>query len=393
MHSIKLYYNKSRIKKNGYASLYLRVIIAREKKDFPLELEWPVEKINLEKQILLPRQKPDYDVADYNLLIEVEKARHTEIHRTYRLRNEELTIEKLSREIKIFSSNECFTTYIEQERNRRYRRKEIEQKTWQNAHATKLSLLAYDPLCLFKNINVKWLNGFKTFLQAQGYKPGTIWAKIACTKAYLRLASKEPMLYVDADVLDYGNPKPAVKTVYLNEEELRRLIILIDGDLTDVQYRVLKAFLFTCFTSLRISDLYNANTQWEVQEGFLDFLPHKNRKKGKWLRIPLIPIARQFIKETGNFFKLPNQAEYNETLKELADKAQINKNLTSHVGRHTFGYLYMTQTQNIYGLQQLLGHSKIETTERYAHIDDEYKMNSAQKIQSGFTDLMRRISL
>jgi len=391
MHSIKLYYNKSRVKKNGQVSLYLRVIIAREKKDFPLELEWPEKNIDLARQILQARHKNDNDVADYNLIIACEKARHTEIQRTYRIRNEDLTIDKLTREIKVFSSNECFTTYIEIERTRRFRRKEIEPKTYQNAHATKMTLLQYDPLCLFKNIDIKWMNGFKTFLRAQGYKPGTVWAKISCTKAYLRLASKEPMLYVDKDVLEFPNPKPSVKTVYLNEEELRRLIILLEADLTNVQLRVLQAFLFTCFTSLRISDLYNANSEWEIQEGFLDFLPHKNRKKGKWLRIPLIPIARKFIQDNGKYFKLPNQVEYNETLKELADKAIIHKNLTSHVGRHTFGYLYMTQTQNIYGLQQLLGHSKIETTERYAHIDDEYKMNSAQKIQSGFTDLMRRI--
>ena len=143
MHSIKLHYNKQRIHKNGEASLYFRVIIARQKKDFQLQLSWPVEKIDLEKQLLLPRFKKDSEVSDYNLLIDCEKARHTEIQRTYRLRKEDFTIEKLTKEIKVFSSNECFTAYLERERNRRYLRKEIEKKTWQNAKASKLSLLSY----------------------------------------------------------------------------------------------------------------------------------------------------------------------------------------------------------------------------------------------------------
>lgn len=391
MHSIKLHYNSERVKKDGTASLYFRVIISREKKDFLLNLAWPENKIDLKNQTLLPRHKKDNDVADYNLIINVERARHTEIQLAYRLRGEDLTMVKLIREIKIFSTKECFTSYLELERNSRYRKKEIEKNTWQNAHATKMALLEYDALCLFKDINLKWLKGFKSHLINKGYKPGTVWAKIACTKAYLRLASMEPLIYVDRAVIEFPNPKVFTTTTYLDVEEVRRLIILLEHDLHDVQYRVLQAFIFTCFTGLRISDLYNANNTWEVQEGFLDFIPHKNRKKGKRQRIPLVPLARQFINKGEKYFKLPNMVEYNETLKELAIKAYINKNLTSHVGRHTFGFLFMTKSGNIYALQQLLGHTKLETTERYAHIDDAYKMESTRKIESGFTDLVLNI--
>lgn len=391
MHSIRLYYNKQRVKKDGSASLYFRVIISREKKDFPLQLTWPIEKINLDKQELLPRRKNDPDVSDYNLLIDCEKARHTEIQRTYRLRNEELTLAKLAKEIKIFSTNACFTSYIEIERSRRFKLKEIEKNTYQNAHSTKISLLRYDPLCLFKDINLKWMNGYKSFLRAEGYMPGSIWAKISCTKGYLNRASKEPMIYVDPAAVNFPNPKVEERTTYLDIDELRRMIILLEADLHDVQFRVLQAFLFTCFTGLRISDLYLSNSKWELQTGFLDFCPYKGRKKGKWIRIPLIPIARNFIPGKETYFKLPNKVEYNETLKELAEKAEINKNLTSHVGRHTFGFLFMKNEKNIFGLKELLGHSKIETTMRYAHLNDEGKMESARKIEGDFSDLVNRI--
>lgn len=391
MHSIKLHFNKDRVRKDGKVSLYFRVIISREKKDFLMDISWPHEKIDLVNQILLPRHKKDTEVGDYNLILNCERARHTEIQLAYRLRKEELTMTKLIREIKIFNTKECFATYLELERNSRLRKREIEKNTWQNAHATKMVLLEYDPLCLFKDINLKWMKGFKSFLIGKGYKPGTVWAKIACVKAYLRLASIEPLIYVDAAAIDFPNPKTSTTTTYLDVEELRRLILLLEYDLNDVQYRVLQAFIFSCFTGLRISDLYNVNNSWEEQEGFLDFLPHKNRKKGKWQRIPLVPLAKQFINKGEKYFKLPNMVEYNETLKELAIKAYINKNLTSHVGRHTFGFLFMTNSGNIYALQQLLGHSKLETTERYAHINDAYKMESARKIETGFADLVKHI--
>lgn len=390
--SASLRFNKQRISSTGEVSLYMHVIINREIKKIPLMLKWPADKINLETNTLLSRYKKDNEVNDYNLIIQSERAKYTEIHRIYRIRNEELTLKKFLVEIQTFDSKECFSTYLEQERNRRYKRGEIEKKTWQNANATRMAMLKYDKLCLFKDINSKWLKGFQLAMQKEKLKPGTIWARIATVKAYLQLANKEPLLHVHPDVLEFSNPKPKTKTVYLVEEEIRRLVILLDGDLTDRQSRVLKAFLFTCFTSLRVSDVYKANSEWEIQDNFLEFIPFKNRKKGRVLKIPILPIAKRFInKGNGLYFDLPNSVQYNETLKELATKAIINKNLTSHVGRHTFGYLYMVNVGNIYGLQQILGHSKIETTERYAHLDDDYQFRSARKIQDGFADLMLKI--
>jgi len=84
-------------------------------------------------------------------------------------------------------------------------------------------------------------------------------------------------------------------------------------------------------------------------------------------------MAKNFVQNMlGIYFDLPSEQEYNRTLKDIARVAEINKKLSSHVGRHTFGYLYMTTIGNLKGLQEILGHSKIETTERYAHLDDEY---------------------
>lgn len=390
--SASLRFNKQRISTSGEVSLYMYVIINREVKKIPLKLKWPADKINIHSNTLLPRQRKDNEVNDYNLIIQSERAKYTEIQRTYRIRNEDLTMQKFLLEIKEFDSKECFATYMEQERNKRYKRGEIEKKTWQNANATRMAILKYDKLCLFKDINSKWLRGFQTSMRKENLKPGTIWARIATVKAYLQLANKEALLFVNPDALEFSNPKPKPRTVYLVEEEIRRLVILLDSDLTDRQQRILKAFLFTCFTSLRISDVYSANSDWEVQDNFLEFTPFKNRKRGKIIKIPILPIAKRFVKKgNGLYFDLPNSVQYNETLKELADKAQINKNITSHVGRHTFGYLYMVNVGNIYGLQQILGHAKLETTERYAHLDDDYQFESTRKIQEGFSDLMMKI--
>lgn len=96
---------------------------------------------------------------------------------------------------------------------------------------------------------------------------------------------------------------------------------------------VLRAFLFTCFTSLRISDVYRINSDWRVDENYIDFIPKKNHKKKKWLVVPIMPMANQFvIDRQGMYFNLPSEQEYNRTLKEIAEKVNIGKRLTSHVG-------------------------------------------------------------
>lgn len=398
--SSQLWYDKRRVNKTtGYASIYIQATINREQKEFPLQLKWPVEKIDTVNFKLLPREKKDPEVTDYNLLIDAERAKITDILLTYRLRREPISMAKLAREMKIYDSKECFIAYFRREAERRFKKKEITLKTFQNAKAVLAQVIQYDNLSLFKNINKQWLNDFRLYLQNKEFKPGhfyapgTVWDRLKTTLSYLKLASEEPLIVVNEDVFKFSYTTPPEVTTYLNRDELRRLIRLQEYDLTHRELRVLKAFLFCCFTSIRVSDLYEVNYRWEIQKNFLDFIPQKNKKKGKKLRIPFLPIARTFIssQHTLTFFDLPNQAQYNETLKVIADKAGINKVLTSHVGRHTFGYLYMTSVGDIHGLQTILGHAKLETTERYAHIDDDYKYESAMKIEADFGDIAFKI--
>lgn len=60
-------------------------------------MSWPADKIDYLAEVLLKRSKRDLDVDDYNLIIACEKAKYTEIQKVYRLRKEELTMEKLKK--------------------------------------------------------------------------------------------------------------------------------------------------------------------------------------------------------------------------------------------------------------------------------------------------------
>jgi len=65
-------------------------------------------------------------------------------------------------------------------------------------------------------------------------------------------------------------------------------------------------------------------------------------------------------------------------IKKYAKKADIDKNISPHTLRHTFGTFFYRQTKDIETLRKLLGHSDISTTQIYvtlANIDIENAMN------------------
>ena len=58
----------------------------------------------------------------------------------------------------------------------------------------------------------------------------------------------------------------------------------------------------------------------------------------------------------------------NLNLKDIAKACGIKKNLTHHVARHTFATHLIMRDVNVRKVQELLGHTKIETTMKYVHI-------------------------
>lgn len=372
--SIKLIFNKDRIKISGEARVYLRITIDRSSKLLNMDFFWPADKIDSINCCLKPRHADDQDVHRRNLQIKNKISDITDIETTYSLKRKRLSIDQLLRETGFYKKRILLTDYMTKKLKERFEGGEIEKGTRDNGLSVVKLLNDYKKTIYLDEVDSAWLTKYAAWLRKAGNEPGTVWNKIKNIKGYLKLASKEVMLVVNPDYENYKNTVPETETVFLNQRELNLLIAKCDCPaLTSTQRRVLLAFLFQCTTSLRISDVYKANSDWQLENNMLKFIPHKGRKKRvKKLVVPIMPGAMTFIENLkGNFFQLPTEQEYNRTLKELAEMVGIYKNVTSHVGRHTYGYLFTKYIGNIKALQRILGHSSSSTTQRYSHLEDD----------------------
>ena len=134
-------------------------------------------------------------------------------------------------------------------------------------------------------------------------------------------------------------------------------------------------FLFTCYTGTAFCDMMNLRKEHLVKddEGAM-WLKFRRQKTNTLCRVKLLPQATTLLDtyhsdERETLLPSISYEAYRFLLKALQLRAGIAIPLTAHVGRHTFATLITLENGvPIETVSKMLGHSKIETTERYAHV-------------------------
>lgn len=140
-------------------------------------------------------------------------------------------------------------------------------------------------------------------------------------------------------------------------------------------------FVFCCYTGLAYADVKQLREE-DIIIGVDGYRWIKMaRKKTKAISsIPLLPPAEAIIEKysehpyvldgKGVLPVLTNQKS-NAYLKEIADVCGINKNLTTHLARHTFATtVTLSKGVSISTVSKMLGHRSLKTTQIYAKVLD-----------------------
>ena len=166
---------------------------------------------------------------------------------------------------------------------------------------------------------------------------------------------------------------------YLIFDELQRLAK------AECKYPVLKkAFLFSCLSGLRWSDINTLIWKEVRDEGDVSKVYFRQEKTDGVEYLYISKQARELLGERQDpqervFKGLKYGMTYNTEIVRWCNRAAVPKHITFHSARHTNAVLLLENGADIYTVSKRLGHRELRTTQIYAKIVDS-KMKEAAEI-------------
>jgi integrase len=244
-------------------------------------------------------------------------------------------------------------------------------------------------------LNYRFLTDFESFIFNRNTRVERTIGHNAIVKHIVRLRKIVKIAmhneWIDKDpFLKFKASYKKTNREYLTHDELQ-LIEEKEFKISRLQ-RIKDLFIFSAYTGLAYIDAQNL-TQSNLSIG-IDcevWLKTNRAKTDSSVNLPILPQAMQIIRKyqtdpvvshSGKLLPSISNMKFNAYLKEVADICGINKNLTSHMARHTFATtVTLTNGVPIETVSRMLGHSNIRTTQIYAKVVDSKVSNDMKNLK------------
>ena len=243
-----------------------------------------------------------------------------------------------------------------------------------------------------KNITPLDIRGFIVFLSEKNEKKTSISRKISALRSFFKYLLKEriiknnPAESVPLPKLDKPLPK------FLTMKEINELLEKSGGkkdNFTKTRDEAILELLYA--TGIRISELVSLNLE------DIDLKEQLIRVKGKGKKERIVPFGNIALTKLKKYLKLRNTKKprnssvfINRTGKRISQRyiqmmlkkyliiKGMSKDITPHSLRHSFATHLLSMGADLRTIQELLGHSSLNTTQRYTHLNlkqiiEEYK--------------------
>ena len=247
----------------------------------------------------------------------------------------------------------------------------------------------------FDDITPEWVQGFKDYLEnhAKAWSP-----RYERELEYHKLSRNSKLSYFNklracihqalADGVISDNPLRGVDN--FKAEESKRMYLTIDEikAITAADCPapgVKRAFLFSCLTGLRRSDIMKMTWSEVHKQGEYTRIIFKQKKTSGQEYIDITPQAAELLGERRNptdlvFNDFLTASATNNAIKVWMLRAGITKEITFHCARHTFAVMMLDIGTDIYTVSKLLGHRELSTTQIYAKVLDKTKQAAVMNI-------------
>lgn len=172
------------------------------------------------------------------------------------------------------------------------------------------------------------------------------------------------------DVLSKEEIQTLINTHYDNENPIIR-----------------KAFIFCAITGMRFCDVKDLRfSNIDFSNKLMRFEQNKvmGHSSSSGVVIPLNETMLNLIGESPEtdelIFSLPSYEACLKALKRWVKRAGIQKKISWHSARHSFGTNLLINGTNVKDVQSLLGHSTLRYTERYLRSVDELKRQAINNL-------------
>ena len=256
--------------------------------------------------------------------------------------------------------------------------------------------LQYGP----NDVNLALLQDYIKWIAELGMSERSQARIISGIKAFYKYCMQEQISQVDPTELLVAPKLKKKLPDTLTFEEIELLIGQIDLSTPEgTRNKAMLETLYSC--GLRVTELINIRrSHLYLDIGFI-------RVIGKGDKERLIPIGTEAIKHLQIYlqeirFKM-NEKKGNEDIaflnrrggklsrtmvfyiiKELAQEANLKKNISPHSFRHSFATHLVEGGADLRAVQEMLGHESITTTEIYTHLDRNFLRDTLNRYHPGF---------
>jgi integrase/recombinase XerC len=240
-----------------------------------------------------------------------------------------------------------------------------------------------DPSTWLGDVDTRTIRGYLAHLHARALDATTIARKLAAVRSWFRFLVRRGVLERNV-AREVRGPRPPRKLVsFLPIDEA---MSLMDAKRPDgaAQARDAAVLEMLYATGLRVSELAGLDLD------DLDRAQHTVRVLGKGRKERIVPYGRRAASALGAYLDVrgggvgplfPNRRGGRLTVRSLhtivrrsAASIGITRRVSPHTLRHTFATHLLDAGADLRVIQELLGHSRLSTTQRYTHVGADQLM-------------------
>lgn len=372
---------KSRMNRHGDYPVYLRITVDKKRTEIATKVIVPDAKWDTTKGRL---KGASPDVKAINQMLNNFEHRAREIYNRLVLQGKLILPEEIKNEITGVQHKQqtllaTFYEYVlnlESRINSDYAVGTVKNWKVTQRHLSEFIRYKYSVKDIpFRQLNFKFITDLELFARTRWHCGTNATLKhIERIRKVVKMALHNGWLDKDP-FINYKCKQVKTHRTFLSSEELTRLEK--KGLPLERLEKVRDVFIFSCYTGLAYVDIQQL-TEDNVVTGIdgKKWIYTFRQKTGNKSNIPLLPQALHIIQKYKNLIQFTSQIlpiitniKTNAYLKEIADLCGIKKNLTFHMARHTFATtVTLSNGVPIETVSNMLGHTKISTTQIYAKV-------------------------